>query len=106
MCSCALDTKPQSMAPDRQAVLRNVAGLVARELGKAGRAGQQQRPWQPRTQSSSQQALMAMDMSAPGWRVLYMSQHAADMTGAYALEPMWRLHADEATCCISWVSQE
>ena len=81
-----MDTKPQRMDHDRRTVLRDIAGLVARELGKDRQAAQQQRTRQLRAKNSCQQALMVVDVAAPGWRVLHMSQQASERTGAYT----WR----------------
>ena len=80
------------MDPDQQTILRNIAALVSRELGK-GQAGQGQgqqllqRPRTLRPRNSHQEALMIVDVDAPGWRVLHMSQPAAGWTGARTLEP-------------------
>lgn len=102
------------MDTDQQIILGNITALVSRELGKGwARQGQQvlQRPRTLRTRNSDQQNLMIVDVAAPGWRVLHMSQPAADRTGACTVE---RLQVDRNTDqasyrlgrlpCTSWMS--
>ena len=107
-CSCAMDKDLQPEDPNRPAILGNIAGLITRELEKDWAAQQQEQqlkqkqqrqkqqqrqqqqlhaPQQPKSMSMSQQAFMVVDVAAPGWRVLHMSRHALDRTGALPSRP-------------------
>lgn len=75
--------KPQHMDLDRAAILCNIAELVTREI-EANWAAQQQRLQcisLLRTMESYKQAFMFVDVAVPGWKVLYMNDHAVERTG-------------------------
>ncbi|CAL5218358.1 g20 [Coccomyxa viridis] len=80
---CVVDKKPQHMDLDRAAILCNIAELVTREI-EANWAAQQQRLQcisLLRTMESYKQAFMFVDVAVPGWKVLYMNDHAVERTG-------------------------
>lgn len=68
---------------DRASILCNIAELVTREI-EADWAAQQQKLQcltLLRTMESYKQAFMFVDVAAPGWRVLFMNDHAIERTG-------------------------
>ena len=82
-CSCIVDKKPQRMDTDRANILCNIAELVTREI-EADWAAQQQKLQcitLLRTMESYKQAFMFVDVAAPGWRVLFINDHAIERTG-------------------------
>ena len=82
--SCCVDKKPQQMDIDRAALLCNFAELVVREL-EAEWATRQQRLHSLRllrAMDAYKQAFLFVDVSRPGWRVLYMNDEAMKRTGA------------------------
>ncbi len=82
-CSCVVDRKPQHMDLDRASVLCNIAELVTREIEAEWAAAQQKVQCMSllRTMESYKQAFMFVDVAVPGWKVLYMNDHAIERTG-------------------------
>ena len=84
-CSCIVDKKPQHMDLNRASILCNIAELVTREIEADWAAAQQRLTCMSllRTMDSYKQAFMFVDVAVPGWRVLYMNEHAVERTGAH-----------------------
>lgn len=72
---------------DRASILCNIAELVTREIEAEWAAAQQKVQCMSllRTMESYKQAFMFVDVAVPGWKVLYMNDHAVERTGEILL---------------------
>ena len=89
---------------DRASILCNIAELVTREIEAEWAMRQQRLQCMSllRTMESYKQAFMFVDVAEPGWRVLYMNDHAVERTGAF-LRSLESAHSDEQNAAFAGI---